>query len=202
MNKSTLSNFLIFVVGAGIGSAVTWKVLKTKYEQIIQEEIDSVKEVYSKLNTVDEMHEMDIPQLVKKAIEDGASNKTDRVTGVAALKEYDETLKKQGYVNYSDVKKQEEGGLESVEIDKPYQISPDEFGNDNEYDCKYLTYYEDGVLVYDETDDEVDDVGQIVGFDFFKYFGTYEDDIVWIRNDALECDYEITADHRNYTDVV
>lgn len=183
---------MIFAVGAGIGSAVTWKVLKTKYEQIIQEEIDSVKAVYGKLHTTTPVEE-----------ELAEPEKPVEKTGVAGLKAYDDLISKVGYVNYSDHKqKAEEGGLESVEIDKPYQISPDEFGNENEYDCKYLTYYEDGVLVYDETDDEVDDVGQIVGFDFFKYFGTYEDDIVWIRNDALECDYEITADHRNYTDVV
>ena len=37
MNKSTLSNIVIFAVGAAIGSAVTWKLLKTKYEQIAQE---------------------------------------------------------------------------------------------------------------------------------------------------------------------
>lgn len=46
---------LAFVIGAGIGSAVTWKLLKTKYEQIAQEEIDSVKEHFrnrSKTETV------------------------------------------------------------------------------------------------------------------------------------------------------
>ena len=46
--KDTLSKIVIFAVGAGIGSAVTWKLLKAKYEQIAQEEIDSVKEVFSK----------------------------------------------------------------------------------------------------------------------------------------------------------
>ena len=39
---------MIFFLGAGVGSLVTWKIVKTKYEQIAQEEIDSVKEVFSK----------------------------------------------------------------------------------------------------------------------------------------------------------
>ena len=47
--KDTLNNVLIFAVGAAIGSAVTWKLLKTKYERIAQEEIDSVKEVFGLL---------------------------------------------------------------------------------------------------------------------------------------------------------
>ena len=46
--KTTLSNFIIFATGAAIGSVVTWKIVKTKYEQIAKEEINSVKEVFSK----------------------------------------------------------------------------------------------------------------------------------------------------------
>lgn len=34
---------LAFIAGAGIGSVCTWQLLKRKYEQIAQEEIDSVK---------------------------------------------------------------------------------------------------------------------------------------------------------------
>ena len=49
MNRNTLVKAFIFVAGAAIGSAVTWKVVKNKYEQITQEEIKSVKEEYSRL---------------------------------------------------------------------------------------------------------------------------------------------------------
>ena len=51
--KSTLNNVLIFAVGAAIGSAATWYFVKTKYERIAQEEIDSVKEEFSKGSHVD-----------------------------------------------------------------------------------------------------------------------------------------------------
>ena len=46
MSKSILSKVFIFAVGAAIGSAVTWKLVKTKYEKIANEEIESVKEIY------------------------------------------------------------------------------------------------------------------------------------------------------------
>ena len=39
MNRNMLVKAFIFVAGATIGSAVTWKVIKNKYEQITQEEI-------------------------------------------------------------------------------------------------------------------------------------------------------------------
>ena len=45
-----MNNFVIFTLGAAAGSIITWKLLKTKYEQIAQDEIDSVKEVYFKKN--------------------------------------------------------------------------------------------------------------------------------------------------------
>ena len=44
--KDTLSKIVIFAAGAAIGSAVTWIFLKKRYEQIAQEEIDSVKEAF------------------------------------------------------------------------------------------------------------------------------------------------------------
>lgn len=46
--SNTLSKLFIFAAGAAIGSVVTWKVVKTKYDQLIQEEIDSVKEAFSR----------------------------------------------------------------------------------------------------------------------------------------------------------
>ena len=46
MNKTV--NFMIFVVGAAVGSIVTWRYIDKKYEQIAQEEIDSVNEVFAK----------------------------------------------------------------------------------------------------------------------------------------------------------
>lgn len=46
MSNRWLSNVAIFAVGAAIGSVVTWKFLKTKYERIADEEIESVKEAF------------------------------------------------------------------------------------------------------------------------------------------------------------
>ena len=49
MNKTI--NFMMFVLGVAVGSVVTWRYVEKKYEQIAQDEIDSVKEVFSKRET-------------------------------------------------------------------------------------------------------------------------------------------------------
>ena len=46
--KNNVKIIFTFALGVAVGSVTTWKLIKTKYEQIAQEEIDSVKEVYSK----------------------------------------------------------------------------------------------------------------------------------------------------------
>ena len=43
-----MKEFIVFAAGAAIGSVITWKVLKDKYEKLAQEEIDSVKEAFSR----------------------------------------------------------------------------------------------------------------------------------------------------------
>ena len=46
MKNCMLSNVLFFAVGAAVGSLVTWKLVKGKYEKIACEEIESIREMY------------------------------------------------------------------------------------------------------------------------------------------------------------
>lgn len=52
-----LSIVLYFSIGAAAGSIVTWKLLRTKYEKLVKEEIESVKETFSRLNKHEESEE-------------------------------------------------------------------------------------------------------------------------------------------------
>ena len=83
----------------------------------------------------------------------------------------------------------------------PYVIPPEQFGDDEEYEQISLTYYADGVLA-DENDEVIEDVEDAVGIDSLNHFGEYEDDSVFVRNDARKCDYEILLDQRTYSEVV
>ena len=205
MNQTILSKFLIFAAGAAIGSAVTWKLLKTKYEQIAQEEIESVKEVFSKKASLEYEHVGEpIGDVTKVEVTDEGVKA--EVTLNKKSQENYRSLAKQmtadlGYTNYSNISKTEEGGTESMEYDKPYVISPDEFDELDDYETVSLTFYSDCVLT-DDQNNPIEDVEGIVGIDFYAHFGEYEDDSVFIRNDRTKCDYEILMDYRKYSDVV
>ena len=58
----------------------------------------------------------------------------------------------------------------------------------------------DNVLV-DEDDQVVTDADDIVGTEYPDYFGEY-DDVVYVRNDRLKADYEISKDLRRYATII
>lgn len=203
--RNTLSSVFIFAVGAVVGSAVTWKFVKTKYEQIAQEEIDSVKEAFTGKtpNKLEWDHSGSKPiGKVESVAERGDG--VEVTVSQLDLKDYAEQLQDMDYVDYSSNSRPNvEPKQKKVEEDavKPYTIDPDEFGHDG-YSATFLTYYADGVLAYDDNDEIIEDVGSIVGDNFSEHFGDYEDNVVHIRNEEEQRDYEITKDLRKYTDVV
>lgn len=192
MNKT---NFAMFLAGATVGAATAWVCLRKRYEQIAQEEIDSVKAafaekkpVFTNENRIDEQaenqHKADIAKL-----------KPDLVNYAAKLQE-------EGYVNYTEhSKKNTEEKKEEPMPDTPYVISPDEFGASDNYAQISLVYYDSDEVLADEEDEIVEDIAGTVGEDFAEHFGEYEDDSVFVRNDRLRCDYEICKDNRSYADV-
>lgn len=189
--KDLLTSAFIFAVGAIIGSAVTWKLIKTKYEQIAQEEIDSVKETFSRLH--DESTDKEEKAKMVECAKDLIS--ISDIKEKPSIKEYASKIKEYDYVNYSDNEKE----VSNVK-NHPFVISPEEFG-EMDYSMVSLVYYADGVLAND-CDEIIEDVENTVGTDFPSHFGEYEDDSVFVRNNELELDYEILRDTRNYSDVV
>lgn len=180
---------LSFIAGAAVGGLTTWHVLKTKYEELAQEEIDSVKEVFAKR----ERERLD--ETVKRTVAEGIKNVNKDKPD---LKEYVEKLKKNGYVRYSDRDDNEDEADNAAKSLNPYVIPPEQFGDNDDYDRISLTYYANGILT-DEVDEIIEDVEGTVGFGSLNHFGEYEDDSVFVRNDARKCDYEILLDQRNYS---
>ena len=185
-----MSNRSLFSLGFIIGATVAWYLLKDKYETLAQEEIDSVKEVFARREQ--EMKDETVKRNVAEGIKDSDRTKPD-------LKEYAEQLKKNGYTSYSDLSA-DDGGVSDKQT-KPYVIPPEQCGDNEEHEQISLTYYADGVLA-DENDEVIEDVEDAVGIDSLNHFGEYEDDSVFVRNDARKCDYEILLDQRTYSEVV
>ena len=176
----SLNNVIIFAAGASIGSVITWKLVKTKYEKIANEEIKEIRDYYYGLAE----KEFDADE--------------DFEFGDEEDREYNDILDSNGYRDYSGNGKKE--NKEEEDVDKPYVISPEEFDDNEDYETVSLTYYSDGVLT-DERDNVIEDVEGTIGEDSLTHFGEYEDDSVFVRDDRKTIDYEILADDRKFSEV-
>ena len=185
MNNKLVSTFS-FLIGATVGSVATWKLIKTKYERMAQEEIDSVKEVFSKKNTA-------LTNEVEKAhkyLEINIENAKKAESGLSSM------VRDLGYASPLNMEEKKE----SMKKEGTYVIPPDDFGETG-YKTESLTYYADKILTY-ETDEVIDDVDYLIGSESLNCFGEYEDDSVFVRNEDLKTDFEILLDMRKYSDVV
>ena len=188
MNR-TLSNVLLFTAGAAVGSLVTWRIFKSRYE-IVDEDYDE---------------EPDDP------VEGDDGNKSESTetkidyNKKPPLKDYVKMVEDYGYKPKTHMEEVEEelanGEQGDEDIYEPFIIRPEEYGELHAYETLSLNYYADGVLT-DDLDNPIEDVESLVPADFADHFGEYDDNAVFVRNDNLECDYEILRDLRKFTDIV
>ena len=159
-------NFIFWACGAICGFGVSYMMLKRKYENLIQEEIESVKAVYKKNQDV-----------------------KDKETEESPIDKADSIINQNGYnpLRY--------GAVKSIQV-----ISPDEFGDEPDYEKIELSYYDDGFLT-DDNDEIINDSKKIIG-DALEHFGEYEENVVMVVNHELQVYYEIIRDTRRYVDVV
>lgn len=221
MNK-TLCNILLVATGAAIGSLMTWKVVKTKYSRIAQEEIDSVKEEYKRVMDL-QRKEVELYRKTSSVSQNGSKEETDdderdytpseqeqseyrkfiskyhRTDDAADKEYYIEGVDEPEEVDYG--KEGDEGSEDLVQfVNGPYVISPEEFGDEPSFSSQPLDYFADGVLA-DGWGVELD-LDETIGEDAVNHFGEYVDDIVYVRNERTEIDYEVTRDPRTYAEAV
>lgn len=196
--RQKIINAVMFTAGAAIGSLVTWKVVKTKYERIIQEEIDSFKETYAECmgrnaratkgcaNEWDDFEEEDDDD----EDDDGDIVDYNRLSSI---------YRGTGEETENDGEGGE--GDDIPYINGPYVISPDDFADGNyDFDCYSLTYYKDGILA-DDWGVKMD-IEDTIGEEALDHFDDYAEDIVHVRNERNRADYEVARDPRNYADVL
>ena len=182
-----LKNTIIFAVGAALGSAVTYKLVKDKYERIAQEEIAEMREYYRKKHEPMEEEFVEPEESIVKITE---ADKRDYASIVSR------------YANdISEIT--EKGGVEAMEDedddDKPFVIPPEDFGEIEDYDTQSLTYYSDGVLE-DDQGNIIENPSDLVGDNIGDHFGEFEEDAVHVRNDKYHTYYEVLMDIRTYAD--
>lgn len=156
------NKLLIFSLGVAVGAVTSWFVTREKYRKIADDEIASVKEVFQR----------------KKKEE--AELAEENVTYCGLIDTYDT-----GSAD-DDISEDRDDSL------LPYIISPDEYGQDTDNECTVLMWYGDDILT-DTYGVNVDDITNTVGREFIDHFGENpeESDVVYVRNDRLEMDYQI-----------
>jgi hypothetical protein len=172
LNKGSV--VFAFLAGVVTGVVASWKALKKKYERIAQQEINSVKEKFAK-----------------------------RYSSKESTTEFDDDAE----VLYSQYKTEielyasqaEEKTEEGVEyMPRPRVITPDELGENDEYEIISLSLYSDGVLADSITDEPIEDIENTVGQESLHHIGDYEPDCVHVQNDRLKTYYEVLLDAREF----
>lgn len=169
------------VVGAAAGSVVSWRLLKKRYSELADREIESVKEEFAKERKI---------FVEEKETEIKAKVATDKPD----IMDYAKVVSKEGYTKY---RKPEES---TAKEDEPYIISPELFGELDDYECVTVKYYiEDGILT-DDNDEMVDDPSHIIPVEGLDREDSL--DVIYTRNDILKVDYEIIVTLDSYDDVL
>ena len=198
-----MNKIFIFCLGAAAGSLLTWKLIEKKYKDLADEEIQSVidkfnerAEIEGRINKVETFKEhIENPSV--EVVKQGET--VDKYKRFSEKLGYDLEISKEDNVIVSEDK----DGSIYIEPGKdyiaPYVISPDEFGETQYYDSKSWTLYADSIIT-DEEGSIVDEPESYIG-DGLEHFGEFEDDSVHIRNENLECDYEIIKVEATYEEI-
>ena len=211
------NGLITFAVGAAIGSVTAWIFAKRIYEAKYQEDVRSVKEAFARNAMMQAVHDDGERDCPNPDTDDQEQAPMEHLAQKPDLAEYAKKIRELGYTTYGSITEEPEdqeqpeaeppsgvtGAKEGLTHDTsaPYVISPEQFGEFDDYDQESLTYYADHILT-DSCDRIVEDVEQTVGFESLAHFGEYDEDSVYVRNDRLKMDFEILRDQREYSKVL
>lgn len=198
---------IAFALGAGTGVVGTYYYMRNKIDSEVMEETQKIKDYYgvsaayrNRENDVKETNDdicepEDPTDRDAESGESDISDDTDREpyrVGTRPITRYDRMYKGSG----ADVAREPNCTAEQQRT--PYTISPMEFQNDRRhYEKTSVFYYEDDETLASE-EDEVLPIETTIGYAALKEFGEYEDDVVYVRNELLEIDYEVIREHANF----
>lgn len=183
--KKLLFGLLIFGAGVGVGVLTTKKYYEDMMNEVIDEEVSSLRAAYS--------HDA---QIVNDIITD--NNMHAGVKVVEREDDYD-------YSKYAPDKEvpDDVNIINKPEPTDPYLITGNEYLDENhEYEKIGLYYYDEDQVIADDQEEPIQDL-DIIGYDIIELF---IDDpnlsAIYIRNDSLETDYEIVRVIGSYAESV
>ena len=198
---SKLGSALASLAGVAGGGVAAFTVLQKRYDDAVENDIFSIKEAFHKREQklMNEIADLKENKRLHEVADDTAETETPQTIVASGkhqekgdLNDYAKMVNRTQYSRTSVPQPPEH------EVEAPYVISPEEFGEMDGYTQISLTYFDDGILS-DENGVIIDEPEEIVG-DALNHFGEYEEDSVFVRSDPKRCDYEILRDLRSYAE--
>lgn len=206
-----MKEFFIFSGGVIIGCVTTYFVLKDQFEEDLQEQIEDVKHAYAE--AVDRIY---ADKYHTEKNEEEPVEEADPVIEKSSIADTKDEYK--GKVQYLAYDKMGLGGAdqeaeseESSDVDPeaefpqddapgvPYVISAQQFATEYPFfDKVTLEYYEHNGILVDEDGVHVEDIDETIGKDSLLRIGEYEPDVVYVRNEELNVDFEVCRIRRDF----
>ncbi len=190
-----------FVAGLAIGAIATKKYIEYKEDLCEEVSYEESEEVMEEENTNNDNHDNNEGQTQE-------INKVDYNNVIRSVDDdrYQELLQDLKYkVEAQEVPEYELQRHildEDVDRTKPYNISPNDFEDIDAYESDEYTLYADGYVTdsYGMPVSE-EDVMNTLGDKFESYFGIYDNDQIYVRNERLQMDFSVIRDLDNFEDV-
>lgn len=203
-------------IGAGIGYFVANRVLKTRYEEIADREIEEAKDYYSVLHKEGEYSTPESAQEAMKAHreysrESFVVESDDQATVVTTTKtevdrngddvEENKTVEHRNiFVNNTPIDESEYPDDDRPD-DRPFVISMEEFmENPHDFESYAMTYYMKDDVLAGEDEKDIPNSDEIVGDTNLTKFGHLSKDpnMVYICNPVNECIFEVARSTGSY----
>ena len=185
-----MKSVLTFIAGLAIGTGVSWVYHKNKYETMINEEMDELRDHIQNR----EKNGKEVTDICEESIkEELESIECDYMKEENRRnEEYDEILLQKRYTNSED----------AISNKSLHVVAPDDFASVPGFDTDTFYYYANDIIT-DDNNEIVDEstIRSLFGMTAMEIkdqFGVYEDDSVFIRNSDNKCDYEILRDEEDY----
>lgn len=189
------SNIISALVGAAVGSGVTFIFCKKHFEKLMDEEAEAFREA---LEEVDDEETVDISEEAKEFAEKDIETLEEIAEKAREKEDYNKIASKYQKETRKESQKDEK---ESEWASKVYWITEEEFGSDHDnYDSYCASFYSDGVLADDIHDHEVEPE-KIAHLDIRAEFDKGAE-LLYIRDDDASAEYEIQYDERTFAQML
>jgi hypothetical protein len=215
--KKFWKSVLIFAAGATLGALVAYEIARHKYElsedeqyfadladelKEDEESTEEIKRTYNKDNYPKKEGKVIVitKDKYKKTIENLGydANKDDRIDPAELESPPEDDSEEEDEYDGQFMSYESNGGDTHI-------ITMEEFAEEmGHYDKISLTFYEDDEVLTDESEEIIDDPIAILGEDALVSFGVGSGDpeVVYVRNDWLQIDYEVIRLSKSYKETV